>query len=331
MQILLENCQDNQEKWFEMKQGKVGASLAYDAADIDDFADPVKAWLTLRGERPEIEDNESMYFGRQLEDFTAEEFARRYVTDHPGAEVKLTKADCLVQHPSIPWAVATPDYWVDINGERCLLNPKTTKAQFLDSWEEGQCPNRYRAQMLHELACCPGIFRAFLGCFIFAPTYRYVEIERQEAFIQTLLEREASTYDYFLKKTPPPLKIASPESLRAHFWEAKGDVLLPEDAQGEVLAKLCKQYADWNEKAKAAEAEKKLLSTAVLEQCGSFKKARVPGFNVTMVRSEYNDLDSKRIREEDPILFNELFAKYGKAVKKFYPLIKAANATKDSD
>lgn len=321
MEILLENCTQNFDQWKALKAGKIGASLAYDAADIDEFSDPVKAWLDIMGMREELEDNESMYWGRRLEDVVAVEFAERYVTDHPGAEVKLHKGDCLVQHPKIPWMVCTPDYFVDINGERCILQCKTTRAELLSSWEEGACPNRVRAQELHELACIPEVNRAFAACFIYAPTYRYVEIERQSEFISALEEREAAFYKYYEQKTPPPLKIGTPEVYRALFWEPSGETMPYDPQTGDALNQLCSKYESSNALAKEHEEQKKAASSGVMAICGTFKKAMTDQFKISVVRSEFPELDEKRLKEKDPALYAALLADYGKTTRRIYPRI----------
>lgn len=320
MQVLLENCSENKEKWLELRKGKIGASSAYDAADIDANANPLDAWLELMGLKEPLEDNDSMYFGRELESFAANEFAKRYANDNPGADLRLERADMLVQHPKYHFASCTPDYFLFVNGEKCNVQIKTTKSHNLSQWEDGACPNRVRAQCLHEMGCLPGVHRSFAAAFIFEPAFRYCEIPRQEEFIDELFKREAALYALYEKREPPPIKKAYASEMKALFWDYEVDEVILEPKH----EKLFIDYLEAKGREDRAKEERSLLGAKIMElgalkdgakliTCGEHK--------ATIVRQEFDAIDTKKWREQDKKGYYSVLKKYTNEVRKLYPLV----------
>lgn len=320
MKILMENCSKNEAKWLEMRKGYIGASEAYDAADIDDDSRPLRPWLKLRGEEEEFVGNDSTYFGKQLENFVADEFCRQYVVDHPGTDIKLVAPDIMVRHPTLEFASATFDRFVYINGELCLLELKTTKAQFAEAWADNSVPKRYRVQVLHQLACLEDerVSRGFAACFIMEPSFVYREIPNDPAIVQEILSREKTLFEMAKAGVVPALKTPTPYELRALFWKGDGALVeMPPD-----LEVLCSQYRVAMKNFEAAEAKKKKLSALITQSCGGIGKAEGSQYNCTMVRTEYEELDVKALKEGAPDVHDALLKTYKRNIKKFYPLVK---------
>lgn len=325
MQILLENCSQHKEKWLELRKGSITGTMAYDAADLGEDAEPLKAWLTLKGREEEFVESEAAEYGLKLEQFVAEEFCRKYVYDHPGAQVELRHADCLIQHPEHKWMRATPDKFVVVNGELCPLQCKTTTWRFQELWEGGNAPTKARAQNFHEVACMPECYRGFLAAFIYTPTFRYVEVPREDHLIAELIKREKELYDLFLKDSPPAMKNPETWMLKAMFWESDdGKVELHPEALFQIANGYCQAAAA----AKMGEEKKKQYAANLLQLIGNHKFAESKDFKVSIVRSEEESVSMKRIREEDPQLWERLRVRFGHTIQKLYP--KVTDRRKDA-
>lgn len=324
MKTLLENCSKEPERWKSLRRGKITGTMAYDAADIDDGSSPIRAYLQLGGNLPEPTENEPMYFGKKLQSKVAEIFCEKYVEDHPGAVVNLKEADNFVQHETIPFVAATLDFEVTINGERCILETKTTNERNLELWDDGRIPNRARAQGLHQLgiARSDGVSRCFLAALIFKPTFRYGVIEANDALIAELYAREAKLFDCYDRSDPPGVKNATQEELTQLFFNNDGidlTCLYPEDKLS-VLSK----FKEVSEAAKKIEEEKRSLSRQILEICGAASKAVCGKWSVTIVRnSGYESIDLKAFEKEDPSLFGNVFDRFKKKTNPYmYPIVR---------
>jgi len=317
MQILIENCQENKEEWLKAREGKITATMAYDAANIDEGSEPMNAWLSLRGERAPFEPNEAMEIGLLLEDDVAELFCRRYIEDNPGADVELKKFDVFGVHDKYDFLGSSFDYEVYINGERNLLETKTTRARFLPQWEDGNIPNRYRAQALHEMAVSGDVQRIYLAALIFEPTLRYSLVEREETLVDELIKRELALYELFRKGEPPELKNPTQEHLKALFWETDESEIVLELKHTEII----EGYKYAREAEKTAKDRKARCQANLLQLCGKAKRARCGDHKISVVRTEYMNFDTKRWQKEEPLEYTSYKERYGKPVSYMYARI----------
>jgi len=321
MQVLIENCQENKEQWLKAREGKITATMAYDAADIDEGSSPMNAWLGLRGEREPFHGNESTEIGLLLEDDVAELFCRRYIEDNPGADVKLNKFDVFGVHDKYDFLGSSFDWEVIINGERSLLETKTTRARFLPQWEDGNVPNRYRAQLLHELAVDGAARRAYIAALVFEPTLKYSYIDREEELVDELVQRELRLYELFKQGTPPDLKNPTQEHLKALFWETDESEIILEPRHQEIIA----SYKSACDQEKQAKERKAKCQADLLQLCGKAKRARCGDYKVSIVRTEYQNFDTARWKKEDPTQYESLRGQYGKPVSYMYARISENN------
>jgi predicted phage-related endonuclease len=330
MKILLRNASKDRQKWLSLKQSTIGGSEAYDAADVDEGSAPLKPWLKLRGESAqesgEVEPLSLPYFGLQLEQFVAEEFCREYVRQHPGADVKLLNPDALMGHQTIDWLTATPDRHVIINGELCNLNGKTAHQSQLKYWEGGGCPNRYRAQVLHEAKVqeAMGMQRSFLACLVYVPAFFIVEVPHDPNVIEELVRRESTLIDMVKTGTVPPVKNATGEDLAKAFWEvSESDVLEVEEGSDDHF--LITTYAQLHGSYKLLEERKKVESAELLNRFGKYKRVVTPdGYRVTLVRQERSGLDLESLRRDQP----DVDTVYGYKSRTMFPRVYPPKAEK---
>lgn len=326
--ILLEDVRHNKEKWKLLRKGKIGASSAYDAANIDEGSNPLRVWsqLVSTSDWEESEPNGWSKWGLRLEDGVGRGFCEDY-EEETGSKAIIVGGDALYQHDEFPWAVATPDFLVNINGE--LVNVQT-KTRTSARWKEYQngIPNSDRAQVLHELGVLApmGIKRAFLAVFFYPgfshgvaePTLKWFEVPYEQQWIDELFRREQELWEMAQKRVPPAINFPG-ESALARFWEHEKKVL---DFSGdEAFLKACEDHRRAREKESEAQEEKSRASGVLLESIANAYGGRTEGCSVTVVRKEFTSIDTKRLKATEPTLHSELLQKYPKHNKSIYPLV----------
>jgi putative phage-type endonuclease len=186
------------EEWLAWRRRGVGGS---DAPVIMGLS-PYRGWLGLyvekldRGLDPQ-EPHESAYWGQQLEEMVAREFEKR-------SGLRVSEPPSLVQHPDLPWMIGTPDRFVHDprTGELIgILEVKTAAARRSDEWEEA--PAEYaRCQLMHYLAVT-GLPRGWIAVLLGGQRYLHYELERDDAYIADLIERERAFWRHIETDTPP--------------------------------------------------------------------------------------------------------------------------------
>lgn len=203
-------------RWLEHRRQGIGGSDAPAVIGENPYKSPLALYCDKLGIGEEQPDNEKMEWGRLLEPVVADKYARatkRQIID-PGRFAMQWSTD----HP---FMFATLDRFV-IDPERGegLLEVKTTGAQNADDWE-GQVPRMPWVQLQHQLAVT-GKPWGSLAVLIGGNTFRWMDVERDEAFIALLIEEEAKFWRRVQLLDPP-----QPDG----SWATKKalDAMFPED------------------------------------------------------------------------------------------------------
>jgi len=329
--ILMSNCQENRELWLNLRKGKIGASSAYDAADLDAGSQPMRVWLDLCGKSESFGDNDWAFWGRMLEKSVLDGWLAKFQEENPGKIIKVLDGDFLIQHPYFKWAVATPDFVVSIDGEPVSIQIKTRSAGRFDEYQDGAIPNADRAQVLHELGCLEqlGIKRAYLVVFFYPgsgkayrpPSISWTEVPAEKAFIDELFKREQFVVDCAAKGEPPPIKPTEERKfLGGRFAKKTSAVIdLCDDKDAQVIFD---RYVEASKAEKEATLVKTALSTEMLIKIGNAGEGYL-GIDrkVIIVRTNPQPtLDTTKFKKEDPEGFKALMTKYPKkAEQSVYP------------
>lgn len=326
MSLLIENVSQNKEKWMELRKGKIGASSAYDAADIDEGSNPLRVWENLirQGDWAEKDSSNGWSkWGLRLESAIGEGFAEDYAAE-TGSKVEIVGGDALYQHDKYPFAVATPDFLMKIDGELVNVQVKTRSASRYSEYLDGKLPNSDRAQVLHELGVLSqlGIRRGFLASFFYPgfvqgvrePSLIWREVHREDEYVDELFKREQKLVEMAQRGEAPPVKIPG-QAARNRFWECDDSTL---DLTGnEDFEFTCREYIRLKiEEATVSKAKKKLAVQA-LEFIKTAKKGFSGDYKVNVVRTEKTLFDVNRFKTIHP----ELFKKFTYKSKSIFPLI----------
>lgn len=234
----------DREKWLAARRGGVSATEAAVVAGLIPSAwdAPFALFHRKTGDLPEIEPNDVMRLGTELEPYVC----RRYAEAH---QKRTVRPGGLYAHPQRDWQLATPDRLVFDTTDRpgvyagdydpaAALEAKTVSSW--DDWGESDAdvPVYYRAQCLWQLDVL-GLDTVHLAAVNRTTgAYREYVVTRDEGDLE-VLRSEAEAFLHRIRVGDPPDLDASPATTRA----LKG--LWPEadDTQAEVPGELAARYA----------------------------------------------------------------------------------------
>jgi putative phage-type endonuclease len=198
-------------EWLAKRRELITAS---DVAAILGF-DPRRTALDVYVSKvtgEEIEDNDAMLLGRELEDGIANVYAAK-----TGRYVRDTGATDITIHPSIPWLGATVDRdtW-DIDEDPMLDPPSPLEikhAGFMKRREwDGDIPIWLQIQLQTQVACKDASWGAYCGV-VGGIEIHLGDMDRNDDFIESMIPRLEIFRQRIIDKDPPP--VSSPKCLDA--------------------------------------------------------------------------------------------------------------------
>lgn len=291
------------EEWLEKRNELgIGGSDVSAIVGINPFKSAVEVWLDKTGDKINQEDNRAMYWGRELEDKVAEEFAKRR-SEELDQEVKVWHENHILQHPEHEFMIADIDRRVV--GEDALLECKTT-VDFNNLWTEDNFPDMYMLQVQHYLAVT-GYDKAYLAVLILNKRkFQYYTIEKDKELINLIIENEKDFWYNHVKENIPPevdgskassklLKKMYPEAEENKKINLKKDDINLIDKRNEFY-EIEKKY-----KKKRKEYENKLKNKLEDAELGVYQGEEVVKWkNISSKR-----MKTKQFRKDHPELYNE--------------------------
>ena len=206
----------DRESWLEARRAGIGASDAAAVLGVYPWKSPFACYVEKVTAVPGQDESEAMRAGNVLEPVVADWFAREteYELDDPG---RFT----IVEHPLLPWALATIDRYIvservypDEAGDagviqvfppagRGVLEVKTTGARNEERWDE-EAPLWVQVQVQHQLAVT-GLAWGYAAVLIGGQKFRMFRMERNERFIETMLEAEEKFWNRVKSRNAPPV------------------------------------------------------------------------------------------------------------------------------
>ena len=242
----------DRDSWLEARRHGIGASDAAVVLGLSPWASPLTLYCDKLGiAEPEPAELERLEWGHALEGPIAARYARetgRVVTD-PGRYTIRVSAD----HP---FQIATLDREaVDPVKGPGVVEVKNVGAFRFDEWAD-EPPLLYQVQLQHQLAVT-GYAWGSLAVLIGGQRFYWIDIDRNQTFIEVLTAIESDFWQRVQALNPPP-----PDAS-----EACRDVLrrlFPKEQAGKVVA-LTADAAEWDERRIEAMAALEDAKTAKTE------------------------------------------------------------------
>lgn len=191
-------------EWNERRKHSIGASEIVTVLGLNRYATPLELWARKTGRLSDVEENDYMFLGNQIEHAVAALYSRRH-------NAHVTKCNTTYRHSKIEWATATPDYFISPDLEKDLperiLEIKTTSHYNADKWEDGQVPNSAHAQVIWQMGVC-GFTQGEVACLAGADPKLF--FTKAISFEPALFEQMIDVADKFIalvkSDTPPDAK-----------------------------------------------------------------------------------------------------------------------------
>ncbi|WGF40286.1 MULTISPECIES: YqaJ viral recombinase family protein [Lysinibacillus] len=284
----------SRDEWLDARRAGIGGSDVGAIMGFNQYKSAYQVFLEKTGQYHEEVDNEAVYFGNALEDFVAQEFAKR-------TGKKVRRLNKMLVHPEHDFMLANLDRVVV--GERAVLECKTASEYVKDAWEGEEIPASYLCQVHHYLAVT-GFEKAYIAVLVGGNKFIWKEIERDEEFIQILIDREKDFWEnHVLKDLAPPIdgSDATNELIKKMYPQDDGtaimltkddDVLL--DAIDSISCEI-----------KALEQQKKEYENQLKLKLENASEGHSQRHKVTYKTVVSNHVDSKRLKVEVPDVYEK--------------------------
>jgi putative phage-type endonuclease len=275
------------EEWLEHRRKSIGGSDASAILGMNSYCSAYTVWADKLGKLPEVEDNEPMRLGRDLEDYVAKRF-----TEETGKKVR--KENNILINPEYPFAHANVDRM--IVGEDAGLECKTTSALNTKRFKNGEYPENYYAQCVHYLAVT-GCKRWYLGVLILGVGFKHFVIERDEEEIKALMKSEADFWKYVELQTPPMAdgSESTSETIATIYPESNGDTVSLMAYESDL-----NQYMTFCSLIKDVEKQRDEVANRIKAYMGESGRGECNKYKVTWSSSTRSTFDHKRFAQEHP-------------------------------
>lgn len=302
MQNTIDTRNMNHIDWLKQRRAGIGGSDVGTILGLNKYKSPYQLWLDKTGQI-EIEDSltsDAAHFGNVLEEVVAKEFSER-------TGKKVRRANRMFIHADHSFLMANIDR--DIVGENAILECKTASMYLADRWEGEDIPEQYICQVQHYMNVLDREY-AYIAVLIGGQKFVWKKIERDQELIDIIQKKLVEFWELNVMQMIPPA-IDGSDSTEEYIKEryAKSEtgkeITLKKD-----IDDLLDQREELQETKKVVETSIKEIDNLIKVELGE-KEAEIgiaPRHIVTWKPIESTRIDSKRIKQESP----ELFEKYSK-------------------
>lgn len=208
------------EEWLKLRKQGLGGSDAGAVCGVNPYSSAFSVYVNKTGEEAEIEDNERLRQGRDLEEYVARRF-----TESSG--LKVHKTNYLYRHDDHPWMIADVDRVIAY--ENAGLECKTVNAWSADKWKSiDKLPESYFLQCQHYMAVM-GWDYMYLAGLILGSDFVYYRIDRNEELIHSLIKIEKDFWEnnVLARVIPDPDGSKAYDDMLGGYFNAKKESSIP--------------------------------------------------------------------------------------------------------
>jgi putative phage-type endonuclease len=225
----------SEKEWLEERLTGISSSNAAAVCGLSHWKSPLQLWAELSGlvDRDDDEENEFMEWGKLHEPVLAAKYERvtgRQLIDHGRTT--------LMRNDEFPYAMATIDRSIIAIDDRGpgVCEIKTASEYLRQAWDEGPPPSYY-CQFQHQLAVTNFKWGS-MAVLIGGNKFRWMDLERDQEYIDVLMRRESAFWDLVKSGESPPA-----DESQSASWTIKK--LFPSD-DDRVIA-LPHEALEWDE------------------------------------------------------------------------------------
>lgn len=281
-------------EWLQLRKSGIGGSDASAILGFNRYKSAFQLYIEKTSEFVEESDSEAAYWGNVLEDVVAKEFAKR-------TGKKIRKINRMLRHPNHYFMTANLDR--DVVGEKAFLECKTASEYLKDSWNGEDVPAAYLCQLQHYLAVT-GYEKAYIAVLIGGNKFVWKEVARDDEFIELMIQHEKSFWEnHVLANVPPAIDGSSSASeLLAKMYPQDDGSAIMLDEQSNTLIEAIESIKT---EEKQLEMQRKEYENQLKMMLGESAEGHSDRFKVTYKTITSSRLDSKRLKEEQPAIYEK--------------------------
>ncbi len=283
----------DKKEWIKLRKSGVGGSDAGAVCGLNPYKSPMGVFRDKTCDEIEMPDNESIRQGQDLEQYVAERFSE-------ATGLKVRRSNFMYRSVEYPWMIANIDRF--ITGEDAGLECKTASAYNADKWRDGNIPLHYLMQCYHYMAVM-GKKTWYIAAIILGKEFIYHRLEWDEELILQLIETEKNFWQEHVIKgimPNPDGSKACDEVLAQYFHTAKKASFIELSGFDEKLDR----RAEIAEQVAALQQEQAKIEQELKKYMGENETASSSKYKVSWSNVETARLDTKRIRVEQPDIYN---------------------------
>lgn len=288
----------NKLEWLKERQKGIGGSDVGAILGISKYKTQFQVYLEKTEPITEVgEQHESAYWGTQLEDMVAKEFALR-------TGKKVRKDNKHLVHKDYPFMVANIDRRVV--GENAILECKTTSSYGAKEWDSGEVPASYLLQCQHYLAVT-GAEKCYIACLIGGQKFVHYELHRDEDLINLIIEKEKEFWKMVEDRIPPTLdgSSAAEDWIKEKYKKTEPGTEIPLSSENKDKIN---NYLQLKDTIKSLETQLKEIENQIKYEIGEAEGGYINEFRIKWKPISKTTIDSKKLKSEMP----EVYEKYSK-------------------
>ncbi|MEA0564992.1 YqaJ viral recombinase family nuclease [Lysinibacillus irui] len=281
-------------EWLQLRKSGIGGSDASAILGFNRYKSAFQLYIEKTSELVEESDSEAAYWGNVLEDVVAKEFAKR-------TGKKIRKINRMLRHPKHYFMTANLDR--DVVGEKAFLECKTASEYLKDSWNGEDVPAAYLCQLQHYLAVT-GYEKAYIAVLIGGNKFVWKEVARDDEFIELMIQHEKSFWEnHVLANVPPAIdgSTSASELLAKMYPQDDGSAIMLDEQSNTLIEAIESLKVE----EKQLEMQRKEYENQLKMMLGESAEGHSNRFKVTYKTIASSRLDSKRLKEEQPAIYEK--------------------------
>jgi putative phage-type endonuclease len=257
------------EAWLVDRRSGIGGSDIAGIMGLSPWGSPLQVWESKIG-RYSLPDTEKMAWGRLLEREIVAEAVRRL-----GGT--LLPVPSTIRHRAYPYFMASLDAMIDVNGEPCVLECKTTSEHAAAEWERNGPPDHYLAQVQWYLMVS-GLATGYIATLFGGQRMLIWEVSEDREWQQKAICAGVEFWKLVSSRTPPP----ATENDDAVLSGPGDDAIPPLEVSGE-LEILLDDYYRLQQECSGLDKRRRATGNRIRQIMGAATRAEGRGFTVTYV------------------------------------------------
>lgn len=294
MKKLVSTLNLDKESWLRYRKNGIGGSDAGAVCGLNPYRTAIQVYYDKTSEEIEETDNEAMRQGRELEEYVARRFCE-------ASGKKVRRANAIFYDEKNPFMIADVDRM--IVGENAGLECKTVSPYMADQWSDGKIPLYYQIQCYHYMV----VYKAdawYIAVLIYGREFKYYRIERDDEVIENLIRIEKEFWNNHVL----PRVMPDPDGSKT------ADIVIAErfkDAQSNTILlsgfdERLRRRQELLTVMEHMEKEKRQIDQELKLYLGDAETAENEHYRVSWKNVSRSSLDEKRLKEEEPEIYEPM-------------------------